>query len=326
MEEEFVIPVDIWQKLNDKDFYDYLNIGKSLIRNPKAKKEYRKFFEAGFGYWVVDSVDVDIYNWLYEIFNKMVVVTITIKTTPNDAVVKLNGIEQCEISVPCGTKVYVEISKNGYTTIEETIVASENIVEEYILEKEEIIGYQYQVITYSENSEYLTIHGEYFESMVVEENGKEMINETTTGIIPYIFETDNRRVMVKFKSEIVSLDNCFGSFEDSNKSRYFIPDLIEIPENLFESCPNVISFNNCFESCVGLTSIPLGLFDNFPNAIDFRNCFKYCSLTGETPSTKGIKLWERAGNKDYPTIINGDGCFESCTELNDYANIPSNWK
>ena len=51
--------------------------------------------------------------------------------------------------------------------------------------------------------------------------------------------------------------------------------LTSIPENLFANCPNVQSFNFTFEGCTSLTTIPENLFANCSNANSFnRNIFR----------------------------------------------------
>ena len=90
-----------------------------------------------------------------------------------------------------------------------------------------------------------------------------------------------------------------------------------IPEGLFASCPNVTSFGKTFEECKGLTgSIPEGLFSNCPNVTNFDNTFSDCSvLTGSAP-----ELWKRTNVTKYSE------CFERCTNLDNYSDIPDNWR
>lgn len=78
----------------------------------------------------------------------------------------------------------------------------------------------------------------------------------------------------------------------------------------------------------GITSLPSDLFINMSNINDFSYCFSGCSnLTGTTPvDGNGYKLWERAGKAGYPTTINGTQCFRGCTQLDDYDEIPDDWK
>lgn len=116
-----------------------------------------------------------------------------------------------------------------------------------------------------------------------------------------------------------------------NVKRFFLTftncrQLKEIPEDLFADCENAEMFLSTFSGCTELSSIPRGLFDNCKNARSFGNVFLNCTaLTGYTPNTNGIELWERT-SPDYPESIQGSGCFKGCTNLANYAAIPASWK
>ena len=108
--------------------------------------------------------------------------------------------------------------------------------------------------------------------------------------------------------------------------------LATIPENLFASNPKVTEFGHSFKNCTKLTSVPAKLFDNNRKVIDFDFTFNGCTaLTGESPYTmidgQKVHLYERA---DYPEHFTAPTdfwkCFENCTGLTDYIQIPSNWK
>lgn len=101
-----------------------------------------------------------------------------------------------------------------------------------------------------------------------------------------------------------------------------------IPEGLFSNCPNVISFTSTFDHCSGLTgSIPEQLFANCLNVSSFcyssrgnygkgQGAFSGCrSLTGSAP-----ELWNRTN------VTNHYYCFYGCTQLDNYADIPDDWK
>lgn len=138
------------------------------------------------------------------------------------------------------------------------------------------------------------------------------------------------------------------------RSTFYTTGLIYIPEGLFDHCPNAVQFVSTFASCKNLTSIPAGLFDKCENTTSFLQTFAFCdnlktiplnlfdkcknaktfistfhncfNLTGETPKTNDIELWERAGLIGYPTPIIGVSCFRGCTNLTNYNSIPTNWK
>ena len=107
--------------------------------------------------------------------------------------------------------------------------------------------------------------------------------------------------------------------------------LTAIPDGLFANCTAAKTFNTCFADCTSLTAIPDGLFANCTAVTVFRSCFSGCSsLTGETPYTmvdgKKIKLWERSPENGFATVNDYDVCFDGCTGLSDYAEIPADWK
>lgn len=138
------------------------------------------------------------------------------------------------------------------------------------------------------------------------------------------------------------------------RSTFYTTGLIYIPKGLFDHCPNVVQFTSTFASCKNLISIPEGLFDKCEKTTSFLQAFAFCdnlktiplnlfdkcknaklflstfyncfSLTGETPKTNDIELWERAGLIGYPTSISGISCFKGCTNLTNYNFIPTNWK
>lgn len=108
---------------------------------------------------------------------------------------------------------------------------------------------------------------------------------------------------------------------------YGCSKLTDVPSGIFKNNTKVDDFSYCFYGCSKLTSIPEKLFENNINISNFSFCFHYCSeLEGYTPKDSVGELWERAGKPGYPTSINGDSCFFSCTKLSNYSLIPSNWK
>lgn len=108
--------------------------------------------------------------------------------------------------------------------------------------------------------------------------------------------------------------------------------ITSIPEKLFANNPDVTDFVMGFHACSSLQSIPARLFDNNRKATMFDGCFNMCeSLTGESPYTmigdKKVHLYERSNYPDhFATPIRYFGCFNGCTGLTDYAQIPSDWK
>jgi len=122
-----------------------------------------------------------------------------------------------------------------------------------------------------------------------------------------------------------------GLFENCSNVTNFVytfgdcKSLATLPADLFAYSPNVISFTRVFFQCEQLNSIPVSLFDNCKNAVNFNYAFYKCSsLTGTTPTTGNLKLWDRAGQPGYPPTINGTKCFGGCLNITD--NIPADWQ
>lgn len=94
----------------------------------------------------------------------------------------------------------------------------------------------------------------------------------------------------------------------------------------FDNCTKLENIFGVFLNCTSLTNVPT--FNGAKNIKDFSYAFSGCtSLTGSTPvDENGYKLWERAGKEGYPATINGEHCFRGCTQLDDYNEIPDNWK
>lgn len=122
-----------------------------------------------------------------------------------------------------------------------------------------------------------------------------------------------------------------GLFENCSKVTNFTftfgncKNLTTLPADLFSYSSNVTSFMRTFSSCNNLYTIPISLFDNCKKVINFSYTFSGCSsLTGTTPITGNLKLWDRAGQPGYPPTINGVKCFGGCLNITD--NIPADWR
>ena len=123
-------------------------------------------------------------------------------------------------------------------------------------------------------------------------------------------------------------DNC-TKVTNFTKSFFNCTNLIAIPDNLFDNCTEVTTFSATFALCSSLISIPEALFDNCKkvdnfgaNKIDTTNfnsgggTFAHCtSLTGKAP-----ELWNRSNVTSYYY------CFRDCTGLENYDDIPDDWK
>ena len=112
--------------------------------------------------------------------------------------------------------------------------------------------------------------------------------------------------------------------------------ITEVPEGLFDKCPDIEYFSGLFTECKNLKSLPVNLFDFNKKAKNFYQAFRDCTaLTGESPYTiinvdgtdVKVHLYERSLYPQYftaPTV--SSVCFQNCTALTDYDNIPTIWK
>ena len=112
--------------------------------------------------------------------------------------------------------------------------------------------------------------------------------------------------------------------------------ITEVPEGLFDKCTDIEYFSGLFAECKNLKSLPVNLFDFNKKAKNFYQTFRDCTaLTGESPYTiinvdgtdVKVHLYERSSYPEYftaPTV--SSICFQNCTGLSDYDNIPANWK
>ncbi len=89
-----------------------------------------------------------------------------------------------------------------------------------------------------------------------------------------------------------------------------------IPVDLFRYNTKATNFYQCFRLCPGLASIPSAVFQYNTLATNFSYCFsESTNITSSAPS-----LWTQ-----FPSA-NGTGCFNGCTKITNYANIPAGWK
>lgn len=112
---------------------------------------------------------------------------------------------------------------------------------------------------------------------------------------------------------------------------YGCTGLTSVPETLFSANVAVTSFNSTFYGCTGLTSLPAGLFDNNKKVTNFGKTFMGCkALAGESPysTVDGAKvhLYERTTALGFSNVSTKTDCFDGCTGLSDYGDIPTAWK
>lgn len=130
-----------------------------------------------------------------------------------------------------------------------------------------------------------------------------------TGIIPSDLFIDKSEVLTLYQT----FQNCVN--------------ISSIAEGCFDSMTKLNNCQSTFNGCTSLTSIPETLFNNNKEITNFTTMFQGCtSLTGNTPTTDGLQLWERAGQTGYPSSIYGTQCFYRATRLTNYSSIPTGWK
>lgn len=106
----------------------------------------------------------------------------------------------------------------------------------------------------------------------------------------------------------------------------------EIPIGLFDHCTAVTDFSYCFFECRMLRSVPTGLFDHCKKATNFEACFHNCQNASwsNTPYTMvngmKVRLWERSSENGFAKVESYYRCFRRCGGFTDYAEIPPDWK
>ena len=129
---------------------------------------------------------------------------------------------------------------------------------------------------------------------------------------------------------------------------YTCISLTTIPVDLFRYNVNVKTFGHCFRGCTSLTTIPNDLFKYNVNVESFYTCFyecknlalptsifnlsalqakqpdmSYCfrpASTADSPTGTVQPIWE------YVTITARNYCFQRCTALDNYSQIPKLWR
>lgn len=153
--------------------------------------------------------------------------------------------------------------------------------------------------------------------------------EKYTTMFSYL--TNLQEIHGLFDWNYVSVTSTCGIFKNN-------PSLTNISEALgnstlqtiavdeFSNNKELVNVSSLFLNSSQLTNMPN--FKENKKITDFSHAFQNCtSLRGSTPTDEnGYKLWERAGKSGYPETINGEGCFRGCTQLDDYNEIPDNWK
>jgi len=126
-------------------------------------------------------------------------------------------------------------------------------------------------------------------------------------------------------------------FKNNREAKAFVQTfesfaITEVPEHLFDNCPDVKSFSGIFMGCRHLEDVPCSLFDNQRKVIDFTRTFQSCGMRGETPYTvlddgTKVHLYERKDHPDaFVTPVYYEDCFSDCWNLPDWEDIPIVWR
>lgn len=159
--------------------------------------------------------------------------------------------------------------------------------------------------------------------------GMNLSTEKYTTIFSYL--TNLQEIHGLFNWENVSVTSTCGIFKN-NPSLTNISTALRnsklqtIAVDEFSNNKELVNVSYLFDNNTQLTNMPN--FKENKKINNFRYAFAGCTnLTGSTPvDENGYKLWERAGKPGYPATIDGFRCFRGCTQLDDYDEIPSNWK
>ncbi len=106
--------------------------------------------------------------------------------------------------------------------------------------------------------------------------------------------------------------------------------LENVPAGLFRNFESVTIITQMFENCTSLRSLPVEMFDNMRKITTATSAFNGCSaFTGESPYTmvegEKVHLYERSTANGFSAVTKYTDCFEGCTQMADYANIPQAW-
>ena len=178
--------------------------------------------------------------------------------------------------------------------------------------------------------------------------GHQEIRSGSVNTIEKLKQLSNLTFLGKDEGALRTFTNANSWATDMNKLEGIDPDFLASAanlnsvRNLFSYCPKLKSIPKGFLSkntlltdvygmcygCSSLTTIPKDFLSTCKQIQNFGGAFRDCSeLTGNTPvNDDGTKWWERKGKEGYPDSITSTVCFQGCTKLNDYNDIPSSWR
>ena len=129
---------------------------------------------------------------------------------------------------------------------------------------------------------------------------------------------------------------------------YGCNNLVSLPNGSITGAENVTTFASCFRVCTSLTTIPADLFKYCVNVTSFLGCFYYCknfalptsifnltALQAKQPDMYWCFRVSSAADShtgtvqpiwNYITITANNSCFQRCTALANYSQIPELWR
>ena len=135
-------------------------------------------------------------------------VTLTITTTPDDATVKLNGSEKKSLEVEKGTSVAVEVTREGYESVNESVEVNETMTKNYdlVIKKFTLtVNATPDDATVKINSvEQKSLTADYNTAYTVEVSKEGYKTHTESGKL-----TDNKTIDVVLEEEIVEPGDAF---------------------------------------------------------------------------------------------------------------------
>lgn len=146
--------------------------------------------------------------------------------------------------------------------------------------------------------------------------------KTFTSAESWAAEMDNLEgIDPEFLGSAANLNNVRWLFKDCHK-------LASIPDGFLSKNTLLTNVYGLCYNCLALTTIPTDFLSTCKQIQNFGEAFRSCSeLTGSSPvNDDGSKWWERQGKEGYPTQITSTVCFQGCTKLDDYNDIPMSWR
>lgn len=156
--------------------------------------------------------------------------------------------------------------------------------------------------------------------------------EKYTAMLSYLTNLSEVHRLFDWNNEVIAtFTTTCGIFKNNPgltniEEAFAYSKLQTIPVDEFSNNKELVNVSKVFLNSTELTNMPNFLENK--KITNFSQAFDGCSkLTGSTPTDEnGYKLWQRAGKEGYPATINGQYCFRGCTQLDDYNEIPSDWK